>query len=152
MLHDNIFAPEKMALMDFKMTKNQVEAPENFDFDKIAGHYLDKSLHLSFRLEDKLAKADLTITVRTDSKEQNIGEASGVFHLIFIYRIENLEQLLVTQEGKKLVLDAGLANALSSVSYSTSRGILMAKLQGTALQNFVLPIIDPNSLLVGQAD
>ncbi|GAO27720.1 hypothetical protein JCM15548_14569 [Geofilum rubicundum JCM 15548] len=44
-------------------------------------------------------------------------------------------------------LHPDLGNALSSVTYSTSRGILLTKMQGTALQNFVLPIINPNKLL-----
>jgi hypothetical protein len=72
---------------------------------------------------------------------------SVIFTLIFIYRVENLEELAIEDKNKKLNLNPGLANALSSVTYSTSRGILITRLQGTALQNFVLPIINPNNLL-----
>ncbi|MBK9270254.1 MAG: hypothetical protein IPM48_01540 [Saprospiraceae bacterium] len=143
----NIFDPEKIALIDFKMIKGQVDTPENFDFSKVVGHKLDNSLQLSFNLDDKLAKADFTVSVKTDSKGKNEVEATGNYHLIFIYRIENLEELATRKRNKRLNLHPGLANALSSVSYSTSRGILLTRLQGTALQNFVLPIINPNNLL-----
>jgi hypothetical protein len=70
--------------------------------------------------------------------------------LIFIYRIENLEELASPEKNKRLHLNPALTNALSSVTYSTSRGILLTRLQGTALQHFVLPIINPNNLLVNK--
>jgi hypothetical protein len=129
------------------MIKGQVDTPENFDISKVVGHQLDKSLQLGFNLEDKMAKADFTVSVKTDSKGENESEATGNFHLIFIYRIENLEDLAMPEKNKRLNLNPGLANALSSVTYSTSRGILLTRLQGTALQNFILPIINPNKLL-----
>ncbi len=143
----SIFDPEKITLIDFKMIKGQVDTPENFDISKVVGHQLDNSLQLVFNLDDKLAKADFTVSLKTDSKGENESEATGNFHLIFIYRIENLEQLTTPEKNKRLNLNPGLANTLSSVTYSTSRGILLTRLHGTALQNFVLPIIDPNKLL-----
>ena len=143
----NIFDPEKITLIDFKMIKGQVDTPENFDISKVVGHQLDNSLQLGFNLDDKLAKADFTVSLKTDSKGENESEATGNFHLIFIYRVENLEELATPEKNKRLNLNPGLANALSSVTYSTSRGIPLTRLQGTALQNFVLPIINPNNLL-----
>ncbi len=142
-----IFDPEKITLSDFKMIKGQVDTPENFDITKVMGHELDNSLKLVFNLQDKLAKADFTISIKTDSKGENESEASGNFHLIFIYHVENLEELAVPEKNNRLNLNPGLANALSSVTYSTSRGILLTRLQGTALQNFVLPIINPSKLI-----
>lgn len=143
----NIIDPEKITLVDFKMIKGQVDTPENFDISKVVGHQLDKSFHLGFNLEDKMAKADFTVSIKTDSRGENESEATGIFHLIFIYRIENLEYLAMPEKNNRLNLNPGLANALSSVTYSTSRGILLTRLQGTALQNFILPIINPNKLL-----
>ncbi len=146
------FDPDKITLIDFKMIKGQVDTPENFDISKIVGHQLENSLQLGFNLNDKLAKADFIVSVKTDSKGENESEASGNFHLIFIYRIENLEELAIPEKSKRLNLSPGLTNALSSVTYSTSRGILLTRLQGTALKNFVLPIINPNRLLHNKGD
>jgi len=141
------FSPEKIILVDFKMIKGQVDTPENFDINKVDGHQIENSLQLSFNVAEKLAKADFTINIKTDSKGGNEIEASGIFHLIFIYQIENLEELAKPEMNNKLNLNSELANALSSVTYSTSRGVLITRLQGTALQNFILPIINPNNLL-----
>jgi len=146
----NNFDPEKIALIDFKMIKGQADTPEIFDTNKVIGHKLDNTLQLGFNLEEKLAKATFKVSVMTDSKGGNECEASGNFHLIFIYRIENLEELASPEKNKRLHLNPALTNALSSVTYSTSRGILLTRLQGTALQHFVLPIINPNNLLVNK--
>ena len=143
----NVFDPEKIELIVFKIMKGQVDTSENFDISKVVRHELDNSLQLSFNLVDKLAKADFTVSVKTDSKGENESEATGSFHLIFIYRIENLEELAILEKNKRLRSNPGFANALSSVTYSTSRGIFLTRLQGTALQNFILPIINHNKLL-----
>ena len=143
----NIFDPEKISIVEFKMVKSQVDVPEEFDISNVKGHYLDNSLQLGFNLAEKLVKADFTIEIKTESEGKNAKEATGNFHLVFIYRVENLNELARPDEKNLIALHPGLANALSSVTYSTSRGILMTRLQGTALQNFMLPVINPNKLL-----
>lgn len=148
--NNNIFDPEKISIVDFKMVKGQVDVPEEFDSATVAGHLLDNSLQLGFNLEEKLVKADFTIEIKTESQSKNAKEANGIFHLVFIYHVENLNDLAIPDDKNLIDLHPGLANALSSVTYSTSRGILLTRLQGTALQNFILPIINPNKLLHNQ--
>lgn len=146
MLDKMPFDPEKMTLIDFKMIKGQVDAPENFDAVNVERYVSDNSFQMGFNLADKLAKTEFNVQIKTISRVGE-DEAIGYFHLIFIYRIENLDELALPTKDNKLSIDPGLANALSSVTYSTSRGILLTRLQGTALQKFVLPIINPNKLL-----
>lgn len=145
--NNNIFEPEKINIVEFKMVKDQVDVPEVFEKNNVKGYYLDNSLQLGFNLNEKLIKADFTTEIKTKSNGQNTKEATGNFHLVFIYRVENLNELAKLDEKNLIELHPGLANALSSVTYSTSRGILLTRLQGTALQNFLLPIINPNKLL-----
>lgn len=144
MLDKHVFESEKMSLVDFKMIKGQINTPEIFDITSVSGHRLESNLEFGFSLIDRLAKADFSVQIKTESVDKN--EASGHFHFVFIYRVENLEELAIQRENEKIELHPALANALASVTYSTSRGILLTRLQGTALQNFVLPIVNPNSL------
>ncbi|HOJ67131.1 MAG TPA: hypothetical protein PLZ54_09185 [Paludibacteraceae bacterium] len=144
---NNKFDPEKISIVEFKIVKGQVDVPEDFEIANVEAHHIDNSLQLGFNLEEKLVKADFTIDIKTKSKGQNTQEARGSFHLVFIYHVENLEELAKLDANNLIELNYTLANALSSVTYSTSRGILLTRLQGTALQNFILPIINPNKLL-----
>ncbi|SFE43353.1 hypothetical protein [Thermoflexibacter ruber] len=145
--NNHIFDPENITIVEFKIVKSQVEVPEDFDAEKVEGHYLDNSLQLGFNIDEKLVKTDFTIEIRTKSKGQNPKEATGNFHLVFIYHVENLQELAKLDTNNLIELHPDLANALSSVTYSTARGILLTRFQGTALQNFVLPIINPTKLL-----
>lgn len=145
--NNNIFDPEKISIVEFKMVKGQVDAPEEFEILNVEGNHVDNSLQLGFNLEEKLVKADFMIEIKTESKGQNANEAVGNFHLVFIYQVDNLNDLAKPDNKNLIELHPGLANALSSITYSTSRGILLTRLQGTAFQNFVLPVINPNNLL-----
>lgn len=150
MLDKSLFDPEKISIVDFKMVKGQVETPEAFIDDKVIGHHLENTFRLSFNLEAKRIKADYTIEIRTDSQGINKTEAIGNFHLMFIFQIENLADLVKLDKDEMIALAGGLDNALASITYSTSRGILLTRLQGSAFKNFILPVIDPNKLLHNQ--
>lgn len=145
--NNNPFDPEKMTIIEFKMVKGQVDTPEEFDISKVQGHNLENSLQFGFNLQDKLVKADFSIEISTESKDLNPKESTGNFHFVFIYNVANLEELAKPAEDNLIELNSSLSNALSSVTYSTSRGILLTRLQGTALQEFILPVINPNKLL-----
>ena len=147
MLDNPLFDPEKLSIIEFKFIKGQVDTPEEFLIDKVDSHQLENTLQLAFNLDEKLVKADFSVEIKTESKGANVKEATGSFYLVFIYRIENLEELAKPGKTNGIELHPDLGNALSSITYSTSRGILLTRLQGTALQNFVLPIINPNKLL-----
>lgn len=147
MLDKPLFDVEKLSLTETKFISGQVEAPEDFKVEEIERYLIENSLQLAFNLRDKLVKADFSVEIRTESKTLNSKEATGNFNLIFIFKVENLEELALPDKNNMIELNPALGNALSSITYSTSRGILMMRVQGTALQNFVLPVINPNKLL-----
>lgn len=141
------FNPAAITLRECKLVKGQIDTPELFDHSSVKGFGTRNNLKLGFNLKDKLARADFYIDINTESKGKNENEATAHFHLVFIYHIEQLDELITPLRGKRVKAEAALGNALSAVTYSTSRGILISRLQGTALQQFILPIINPNALL-----
>lgn len=147
---DNLFDASKLQMVEVKYMLGQIEVPEEFDEDFIVNFETESSLNVGFNLETNQAKADYMLKMKTKSKADNKTEASGNFHFVFFYKISNLSELTNLHEDDTLNIDVNLANALSAISYSTSRGILLTRLQGSAFSKFILPIIDPTSLL-GQA-
>lgn len=76
----------------------------------------------------------------------------GRFEMYFNFEVPNLKDLAVTQPVKGLTEPAlQLAIMLTSISYSTARGILMARLGGTPLDGFALPLLD-TAELVGRGE
>lgn len=139
--------PGKLAIVDFKLIKGQVDAPKVFVSDAVKGYRLSNNFQLAFSLKGKQAKADLTIEVNTDSKGGNTEEAKALFHLIFIFKVDNLEELVTETSPKQLKVDPMLGSSIAGISYSTARGILLTRLQGTVFQKFILPVINPAQLL-----
>lgn len=134
----------KIHITTFKIVQGQIESPFAFDADNIKSFQFDLEYNTGFNLDDKLAKVDIKIVVHTESKIAQ-QEAKGMFHFVFIYSIQNLTELAVKEKGN-IKVDASLENALASVTYSTSRGILMTRFQGTVLSDFILPVVNPNDL------
>jgi hypothetical protein len=148
-MRDNpLFDPEKIILNELKMIKFHIDTSDSFDQGGVTGFQWDNSLLLSFDLIDELARADFNITIQSKSKLLNQTESVGHFHFQFIYQIENLKELAIAAKKERLEVNTALSNALASITYSTARGIIFSRLQGTALQNFILPVINTNNLVV----
>lgn len=140
--------PEKISIIDFRIVKGLVECPFEFQISDIEQFQSVLDFDMGFNQEKKFVKADLKINILTHSKGQVFTEARSEFHIVFVYHVENFDELLTIDSAAKNVnVDAGLANAIASITYSTSRGILLTRLQGTAMKDFKLPVISPNSLI-----
>lgn len=140
-----LFQPEKLSMVDYKLIQGHIEAPEDFVNQPEQNYYVESNLDFGFNLGEKLIKADFTVDIKTEGGGKNNEEATGNFHFAFFYKVDNLEELAIL-EGNTIDVNPALANALGSITYSTSRGILLTRLQGTVLQKFILPVIDPNTL------
>lgn len=146
---DKKLIPEKIEIFDFKIIKGQIESPFEFDNSKVNGHDFSLSFDTAMNIEKKLVKADFTVSIKTKSDIDVPEEAEGNFHFVFIFHVGNMDDLVdkSAENDKELKVDSSLGNALASITYSTSRGILMTRFQGTSLENFILPVINPNDLL-----
>jgi hypothetical protein len=139
--------PKKIHLLDFHIVKGQIDSPLDFDSSGIDGYNSTCDFELGFSMSENLVKADFKASVKTTSGDKNGIEAAGLFHFVYVFRVENLNELVQQGEDKKLTINGGLGNALASITYSTSRGVLMTRFQGTELKDFILPVINPNDLL-----
>ena len=143
----NMLQPDKIEIVDFKIIKGQINSPFDFEIENVEGHKFNVDFELGFNLDDKLVKADFSVNVETKSKEADIEEAIGAFSFVYVFYVDNIEELTTLEKDQTVTLHPSLGNALASITYSTSRGILMTRFQGTALSDFILPVINPNNLL-----
>jgi hypothetical protein len=141
------FDPGKVSIIEIKFIKGQIDAPESYSPDTVKEYKIDNTLELAFNITEKLAKSEYKVDIETISSNSNNIEAKGSFHIIFIFRIDNLEELAKLNKDNLVDLDPALGNALVSITYSTARGLLINKVSGTPLEKFILPVIDPNTLI-----
>lgn len=143
----NLLQPEKIEIVNFKIIKGQINSPFDFEEDKVKGHTFNVDFELGFNIPDKLIKAEFSVNVETKSEKEDNEEATGAFSFAYVFYVDNIAELTKVEEDNTVTLSPALGNALASITYSTSRGILMTRFQGTALNNFILPVINPNKLL-----
>lgn len=139
---------EKIHLVGFRILHAEMKSPLEFDTEMIDSFSNNFKFDLSFNLDDNMVKADFVIEIDTISEaDSNKEEASSKFHIVYIFNVENFKELAKVIDDNNLDIEGGLATSLASIVYSTSRGILMTRFQGTALADFILPVIDPSKLL-----
>lgn len=143
----NLLQPEKIEIVDFKIIKGQINSPFDFDGLKVQGHSFNVDFELGFNIPDKLIKADFKVDIKTKSEKEDTEEAKGEFSFVYIFHVDNIHELTKLEQDGTVTLSPALGNALASITYSTSRGILMVRFQGTALSHFILPVINPNKLI-----
>jgi hypothetical protein len=64
-----------------------------------------------------------------------------------IFKIKNLEKVVINKEDEQLQIDDDLLKTLMNISLGTTRGILATNTKGSPLSKFPLPIINPKELL-----
>lgn len=143
----NNLQADKIHLLRMEILKCHIDSPFEISIENIKEYEFKREFNLSFNIEDKLIKADFKLEVISKSEGDNNEEASGLFDFAFVYKVENLEYLSNQDKKNHMELSRLLANAIASITYSTTRGILFTRLKGTSLEGFILPVIDPNSLL-----
>jgi hypothetical protein len=149
MPENKLLQPEKIHLLDFKLIKGQIDSPFDFIPDHVEYFDYNVDFKTSFNFNEKLVKTDFTIHTKTKSKEK-VEEANSFYHFVYIFRVDNLDELALKDDAGTLKINSSLGNALASITYSTSRGVLMSRFQGTVFKDFILPVTDPNSLLFNQ--
>jgi hypothetical protein len=141
--------PEKIIIREFRLVKGLIDSPFDFRISNIRSFDFNVDFNTGFNIEENLIKADFNIEVSTISVDA-VQEAKCTYHFVFLYYVEDLrEHAQLTEDG---VIDWNpfLANAIASITYSTSRGILLSRFQGTVMKDFILPVNDPNALLVNK--
>ncbi|MFN8429667.1 MAG: hypothetical protein U0V04_06795 [Spirosomataceae bacterium] len=141
------FSPSKLNLMEVKYLKGNMESPEDLLIENIVDFNSDCSMSVGFNIEQNMLRANFSASLSSNYSEDIETGAKAYFELSFIFAYENLTEMLEFDlEGNVLKIHPNLFNAISSISYSTSRGLLISRLQGTSFSDFILPIIDPNEL------
>lgn len=137
--------PDKIIFREFRLVKGSIDSPFDFKANNIASFDFRVDLDTSINLDEDLIKADFIIDVASISKETLTG-ATCNYHFVFLFHLESLNEHARFADDGSIEWDPYLANAIASVSYSTARGILMARFQGTVMKDFILPVVDPNTL------
>jgi|GEM_PF-292152 hypothetical protein len=141
------FHSNQLTIDRFRIIRGSLDATEDFDPKMVEQYEVNYNFDMGFNISGNLVRSILKVDVKTKSSVGQASEAKGNFVLHYYFTVDRLKNLTKPNANGVVTVNSDLANAVASVTYSTTRGILMARMQNTAFENFILPIVNPNELV-----
>jgi hypothetical protein len=90
-----------------------------------------------FNMEEEVVR--LVFTIQLETMLENAKEIKGIYSTEHLFQVKGLSEW-VTKAEEKFVVDPELNEALTMQVYSTVRGMIHQKFNGTWFSDFVLPV------------
>lgn len=140
---------ENIHLLKVRTIAGFINQSDDIDEDDISGFESNFSFSTAYSIESKRIKNILEVKIQAIGKEKKIELEAG-YTLEFVFKIDNFEDLSKIQDDGTVKISVHLAATLAGICYSTLRGIVLEKTQGTLLNTVILPVINPYSLLANK--
>ena len=144
--------PEKIHMLRIKTLKGRIANDAEIDSSIIASYRFTNDIATAINEEEKIVGLKLTVYIDTlDNKKEKLDIQASYTHE-FVFKVDNLSDFVYSEEEKETagndnIVDPLLIGTLAGISYSTTRGIIITRTQGTALNAVILPVIDPKKLM-----
>ncbi len=139
------FSADAISMLSMTITKSLLDYEFDFNSEEIDNFEFEYSFDLKIAPKSEQIKTVFRVKIETVSSTQQ-KEASGVFEFVYLYRVDQISRY-IKASGGNYKMKPVLANSIAAITYSTSRGVLMMQIRNSALEKFILPVINPNVLL-----
>jgi hypothetical protein len=140
--------PELIHLLNVDILKARIQSDYESLKEENTEFQYRMSLLYGFNNAEKMVRCEVEINVEKKSEEGRI-IAESSFTISFVFQIDNFDELVENKEGG-IVFNYAMAASLAGIAFSTTRGILLTRFQGTMFKDFILPIIDPKKMITEQ--
>ena len=135
-----IIVPEKIHLLSIIVIKANLNFSEDLlDSDrKIENLQFGIAHESAYNAEEKRTRIRIFTTLSSNEGDSSIEAEYGVeLH----FEVDNFEEF-TRKKGNEVEVDLNLAATLFGIAYSTVRGIVLERTQGTILGGIIIPVID----------
>lgn len=139
--HSIAFSLSGLSIRRFTLVEPGTDITGDFDVNKLKVSF---SLDFSHVISDDKFIIYLGIVYHYPLNKNDILLCELI--LLTEFRIVDLKDVIETKNDR-FSLPTGLLQNFVSIAYSTARGILFTKTQGSFLNQFILPLIDSKTLL-----
>lgn len=146
----SIFDVNKIDILTVRVIKASVDSDENqiINPSDVLGYDFSWSMDNSLDLSENLARIVISFNIKAFEKDEQPLNVSGRFSIEYIYRIHNLNEFILPEsQEEQPIFHSVLTSNLLAIAFSTSRGIILTRCNGTVLQGAILPIISPKSIV-----
>ena len=147
MSNEIIIDPEKIHLINIKTIKGNIDSDADIDIDIIKGHEFSFELSTGVNADDNVIGINLLVNIEAKDTADKILPVRGSYTHEIIFIVDNLKDFLILNETDEYKIDGSLGSTIVSIAYSTIRGIIFTRTQGTSLGSVILPVINPKKLM-----
>jgi len=142
--------PEQIHIRGIKILGGSITSEfENLQIEKIIGFNVQYGIKDELNYDDKVFRFIFSVNLEALGPDNNPLGVNAQYVIEYIFFVENLNYYVtsIDHENKNMILHPVLPNTLLSIVYSTSRGIILSRTQGTVIEGVILPVINTNSLI-----
>lgn len=139
--------PELIHVTSMNVYKASVNTSDVFldnpvPFENISVAYGQES---AYNVEEKGVRIRLEVKLGIQDDNDNPLGLEAEYGIEFHFKVENFEDFIV-EEDEKVEVKGILSGTLLGIAYSTARGIIFDRTQGTHFKGVILPVIDPKKI------
>lgn len=136
----------KIEIVQIKTLKGNIDADENNNAEQIEAYTYEFGLATGLNPDENLVGLKLTIDITAVGKNDVSLNIKGSYTHEVLFKITDLDDFVVKKENRA-VIDVALGSTLIGMAYSTVRGIIFTRTQGTSLGTVILPVINPVDIM-----
>ena len=137
-------ALDKIHLLNIQVFKSQIDASIDLlnTGEKPAEISSTVANETSYNPSEKLIRIRTNICLNSKDKNGNNLELTGNFGIEYIFKVDNLEDFLLGYKDDMPQYHPNILLEILSITYSTSRGIVLQATEGSFLSGVILPVVD----------
>jgi len=143
--------PEKIHVVNITTIKGSIEASEDSDQNSIAGHHFKFELGTGYDIEEKIVGVQIVVNIDAVDDKEDLLPVKGSYTHEVVMKVENLDDFVeVSKKGdheESIKIDGLLGATLVGIAFSTIRGVIYIRTQGTSLGTVILPVVDPKNMI-----
>lgn len=140
---------DKIQIAAIRTIKGNIDGNAAIDAGTISGHQFEFELNTGLDPEANVVGLQLVVNITAQDSNEVTLDLKGSYTHEIIFIVEDLAGFLKksASEENGFLIDGMLGSTLVSIAYSTVRGIIFTRTQGTSLGSVILPVIDPKKLM-----
>ena len=138
---------DNIQLLHLQVADTKITTSDEFKYSDVEVAYVDYGNSATYGFVEEENLVNLALSLTLDGYDENDKEAGthAAFRIEFLFEVDDLEAHLKNDTDGK-VLSSQLVLTLAGIAYSTARGLVYDRLQGSAMENSLLPVIEASEI------
>lgn len=150
MNNSSLFNIDLIKLDQIIVTNATINNPSQLSILENGKHEFQLTYNFLFghKIEEKKFRLIFSCETKTLNEHKEEIKVSAKFDIAFLFSVENLNDLITRKsDSDPFLINNDLITSLANLAYSTSRGIIFTKCQGTIMKNLIIPILSTQKVI-----